>query len=331
MIDRRQFTGVSIFSIFQNVIENELKEIQEYINETASDLKDKQQKLEKDYEEANKEVDENAEYDAYSFFENDIYKYFKVFPVYTYNPLLLTLYGQFEIWLRKLCDFDSIKGFSKVNVNDLAGNNYIEKSRRYLKIVAEIDLEDTNSQWQKITSIQKIRNCIAHNDSNINKNKSVPIDKQELFPILINDNRIEFDKNKGDFYIKEPEFLLDTITLIKEYLINIISKLKVRRVIAKNMTTPVDNATWGQEKTEDLIKQVISSLNLIDNNEFRKDEFKDSDLKNNIKGTLESMVANLTKLLSFFSNGKWEVVDQKYIIEEREKGLEKIRQLYNIE
>ena len=102
MIERRQFKGTSIFLVFQNLIEMELKEVEEYINETSSDLKAKQEKLDKDYEEANKEVEEDAEYDVHSFFEDDIHKYFKVFPIYTYNPLLLTLYGQFENWLKKV-------------------------------------------------------------------------------------------------------------------------------------------------------------------------------------------------------------------------------------
>lgn len=330
MIDRRQFKGTSVFTIFQKLIEMELSDIEDYINEISSELKTKQEKLEKDYDEASSEVEEDTEFDIHSYFEDDLRKYFKVFPVYTYNPLLLTIYGQFENWLKKLCDLDSRKGFSKVKVADLAGNNYIEKSRRYLTLVAEINLEDTKSEWQKITEIQKIRNSIAHNDANIIRDKSKPIEKQELYKTLLADKRIEFDKEKGGFYIKEKEFLIDTIALIKNYLITVISKLKDRKVIAKNTTMPFDNATWGQEKAETLLKQVISALNLLDTDEGRTDEFKDADLKANLRNSFESMTFNLTKLYSFFSNGKWDVVDQKYIVDERERGLEKIKSIYDI-
>ena len=96
------------------------------------------------------------------------------------------------------------------------------------------------------------------------------------------------------------------------------------------MSMPHDNTTWGQEKAETLLKQVISALNELDKNEKRTDEYKDSDLKSNLRGTFESMTFNITKLYSFFANGKWEVVDQKYIVDEREKGLEKIKNLYDI-
>jgi hypothetical protein len=71
-------------------------------------------------------------------------------------------------------------------------------------------------------------------------------------------------------------------------------------------------------------------LNELDKNEKRTDEYKDSDLKSNLRGTFESMTFNITKLYSFFANGKWEVVDQKYIVDEREKGFEKIKNLYEI-
>jgi hypothetical protein len=329
MKDRRQYKGTSIFLIFRQLIHSELTEIEEYINEISSDLLEKQKRLDEDYEKANSEVADNAEFDPHFFFEDDINKYFKVFPIYTYNPLLLTLYGQFENWLKKLCDLDSRKGFSQIKVSDLAGINYIEKSRRYLKLVSEINFEGTENEWRRITEIQKIRNCIAHSNSNMYKNKSQPIEKQELYTCLLNDNRIELDNLKGDFYIKDKEYLLDVIDLIKKYLDYIIDQLKGRKVIAKNTTMPFNNENWGKEKSETLIKMVISSLELLDKNEIRDDEFKDANLKANLRGTFESMTHDLTKLYAFFSNGKWEITDQDIIVKEREDGLNKLRQIYN--
>jgi len=330
MVDRRKFKGTSIFRVFKNLIELELREIEDYLNEISTDLADKQQRLDEDYKNANAQVQDDPEFDPHFFFEDDIHKYFKVFPVYTFNPLLLTLYGQFETWLKKLCDLDHRKGFSKVKVSDLAGSNYIEKSRKYMELIAEVSVSATDKNWIRITEIQKIRNCIAHNNSNIIKNKQVPIEKQELYNLLLNDSRFNFNKERGDFYIKDKEFLFEVISLMKSYLFDLIEQLQVRKVIAKNTTMPYDNTTWGQEKTETLLKQVISSLDLLDKNEIRTDEFKDTDLKGNLRGTFESMTFNLTKLYSFFSSGKWEVVDQKYIVEERLDGLKKLKDIYGI-
>ncbi|TDO28145.1 hypothetical protein [Sediminibacterium goheungense] len=330
MVDRRKFKGTSIFRVFKNLIELELREIEDYLNEISTDLADKQQRLDEDYKNANAQVQDDPEFDPHFFFEDDLHKYFKVFPVYTFNPLLLTLYGQFETWLKKLCDLDHRKGFSKVKVSDLAGSNYIEKSRKYMELIAEVSVSATDKNWIRITEIQKIRNCIAHNNSNIVKNRQIAIEKQELYNILLNDSRFNFNKERGDFYIKDKEFLFEVINLMKLYLFDLIEQLQIRKVIAKNTTMPFDNAIWGQEKTETLLKQVISSLDLFDKNEIRTDESKDTDLKASIRGTFESMTFNLTKLYSFFSSGKWDVVDQKYIVDERENGLKKLKGIYGI-
>ena len=329
MVDKRQYKGISLFSIFKNIIESELKEFEDYIIEISSALKEKQDKLEEDYNKATINTVENEEIDIHSFFEEDLNKYFKVFPIYTFNPLLLTIFGQFENWLKKLCDLDSRKGFSEIKVSDIAGNNYIEKSRSYLKIVSEISLESTNSEWKKITEIQKIRNCIVHNDSNIIVNKNIAIDKQELYMIVSKDNRIKFDGSNGNFYIQDKQFLLEVIVLIKNYLLDVIEKLKVRKVVAKNIAMPHDNTNWGKEKSEILLKMLIFSLDLIDENENRDDEFKDSDLKFNLQGNLKSMGHNLTKLFAFFSNGQWETTDSDIIFKERNEGLERLKKIYN--
>ena len=60
----------------------------------------------------------------------------KYFP-FTHTTFVLTLYGQFENWLKTLRRMTAVKDFQS-EVKDLAGNNYIEKTRRYLEIVAEL-------------------------------------------------------------------------------------------------------------------------------------------------------------------------------------------------
>jgi len=325
MIDTRQYTTASLFAIFQELIEMELKEIEEYINEVSSDLSAKQKDLEKEYRRAEASIkqDDDDEDHPYFHFEDDINKYFKVFPVYTYNPLLLTLYGQFEVWLKRLCVLDYEKGLSQVKITDLAGNNYIEKSRKYLSKVAGISLDNTSSDWQRINDIQKMRNCIAHNESNIMMNQSLAIEKQDLYNTFLIDKRIEFNEISGDFYIKDKSFLLEVIQLIKVYVIDIIKALEKRKVVAKNMTMPFDNTDWGVEKSGLAIESIITLLNTLD-----KKEFKDFELRESLRETLRSMTHNVTKLLAFFSSGIWDSKDTELIFEAREKGLQKLITIY---
>ena len=72
----------------------------------------------------------------------------------------------------------------------------------------------------------------------------------------------------------------------------------------------------------------LSGLNQIDSCKKRTDEYRFDDTLHNLEGLLGSMSWDLTKLFSFFSNGNWETSDRDLIINERENGLEKLKNLY---
>lgn len=330
-MDRRQFKATSIYFILQDIIDTELNDIEKYINEVSDDLTQKQKTVNNDFEVAMNDAEDEDFEKINLYFEDDIHKFHKILPIYTFNPTLLMLYGLFETWLKKLCDYHHKRKFSNIKVNDLAGNNYIEKSRRYLNLVADIDMTNSETDWQKIVIAQKIRNCIAHNNSNIITNKQVEIEKQELYKIIKTDGRFYFDEKQGNFYIQDKEYLFEIIKLFKSYLTNITVQLSKRKVYARNTSMPYDNTSWGQEKTESLLKDVIHGLKLLDLNEERTDEFKDSDLKHNLRGHFGSMAWNLTKLYSFFCDGEWEVKDRDKICNERENGLEELKKIYKSE
>jgi hypothetical protein len=328
MIDRRKFKATSIYVILQDIIDTELNDIEKYIEEVAGELLEKQKKVDKDYEAAIKQTQSEDGFYVNSFFEDDIHKYHRILPIYTFNPTLLMLYGLFENWLKKLCDYHHRRKFSEIKVNDLAGNNYIEKSRKYLNLVADIDLSSVERVWQQIAFIQKVRNCIAHNNSNLITNKNAPIEKQELFNYIKSDTRFYLDEKQGNFFIQDKEVLKETIHLFKQYLSTITSQLSKKNVYVRNTSMPFDNTSWGQEKTETLLKDVIHGLELLDLNDKRTDEFKDTDLKFNLRGHFASMAWNLTKLYSFFCDGDWEVKDRDLICNKREEGLEDLKKIY---
>lgn len=331
MVDRRFFKGESIFNMFKRKIQFELENIKSFIEEISGYITDKQREIEKSYDIAINEIEGEVDYenDPSFFFDDDIHKYNEVFPKHYYNPLLLSIYGLFENWLKKLCDIDSKRGFSNVKVNDLAGSNYIEKSRKYLKIVAELNLDDSENDWQKIKQIQKVRNAIAHNDSNIKTEKNRELEKQELYTILKNDTRIELNESIGSFYIKDKEFIFEVIELITKYLNFVISNLASRKVVAKNTIMPYNNDCWGQEKTENIIIELIQCLDLLDDFHKRTDEYRESDFKVNLEGKIGSIMYDATKVYSFFCDGKWETKDRDIIMKERKKGFEKIKKIYN--
>lgn len=108
----------------------------------------------------------------------------------------------------------------------------------------------------------------------------------------------------------------------------LVERLTANQVIARNTSMPFNNAIWGEEKAEMLLKEIILGIHLLNENETRKDSFKDSDFKANMKGRFSQMAYNITKLYAFFCDGHWEVKDRDLIIEKGEEGFKQIKKAY---
>jgi len=193
---------------------------------------DSRQSIKKMQEDFNKSVEEEAkkhpqeEQEIYEWYEDQYYQYSEVYPVLFMNSTALSLYSFFEFNLKSLCHTLYVQKKYSKNPDKLTGNNYIEKSKRYLKLYAGIDLTDIEKLWQEITKFQKIRNCIVHNNSNIIKNKGQKIEKQPLYQIIKKNKNLELNKEKGTFIIKDDQFLLDFCDIIEKYFVSVVEKLE---------------------------------------------------------------------------------------------------------
>lgn len=310
--DYRHFEGTSMFLIYNDIIKNSFDYIKEFIEEAADNLDQKQKESNSNYESWRQEAERDPQIeDAWRFpLEDQLHKYYNIFPTYTFNPMLLVIYGFFESWMKKLCMLHHRKGFNKISVDDLAGNNYIEKSRRYLELVAGLSFDSKDEQWKRITLIQQIRNRIAHHSSNIKKYPEKTVESQPLYPEIRKMPEIELDGETGDFYIAQKSFLSNTIDLLQNYLVRISKALDGIKVVARAASLPNDMTAWGQEKTRSLMKDIIF-------------------LKEHGKVTVpRSMAWNLTKLYAFFTDGPWQPGDADLILEKGEEGLAELKQLY---
>jgi hypothetical protein len=321
-IDRRMYKGMNLLRVGLESIRIELGSLDDYIDETATTLERKQRELEKRYKEArDKNPEDDSELDMY--FSDEFHRYHELFPTFTFNSILVSQFSFFESRLKFLCELHHRKKFSNVKLNDLNGSD-IEKCRRYLTLVAEINFDSFQDKWKKITDIQKLRNAIIHNSSKIANEK----ENNSILNFIRADKRIEYTEQHGDFYINDVSFLKDFSKLLLDFFILLVDKLAATKVVARNTSMPYDNTAWGQEKTEKLLKEIIHGLALLKDNETRTDEFKDSDLKANIRGLLGSMTFDLTKLYAFFCDGDWEVKDRELIMEQGEEGLEHLKKVY---
>ncbi len=239
-----------------------------------------------------------------------------------YHTLLVAVFSTIEDGLKKLCNADQYRGFTTLKVKDLAGNNYIEKSRIYFDKVAEINLEPVSNEWRRIKEFQKIRNAIVHNNSRITFSNDSSIDKSTLFQILKKYKHVVIDNETGRFYICDKEFVLSIIKQVMNYLDFIISTLSEKKVIARNTTLPYNNDLWGEEKITRIIEAVIYC------HEERRKACKS--LVDDTEQYTCGILGNATKILSFFCDGEWSPGDGKYIYEYGKDGLKKLVKKYKM-
>lgn len=212
----------------RGTIESEIKSFKEYIIDNRFSIKKQQESFNKMLEEQVKSNPDDTQ-EIYEWHEDQYYQYNEFYPATFNNSTLLSLYSFFEFNLRHLCiTLDRHKKYS-IQLEDLSGQNYIEKSRKYLNLVVNLDLTDLDSAWQAIIKFQKIRNCIVHNNSSIIKQKDQPIKKQPLYQIVKNNANLKLNEKKGTFIISNDQFLLDVTDTIEKYLVTIIKKLEGRK------------------------------------------------------------------------------------------------------
>lgn len=157
-------------------------------------------------------------------------KIHQVFPHFFRLSTFVGLYSYFENKLTRLCDaFQEKKNFT-LKSSDLSGENLIERSKRYLRLVAQLDLDSLNNEWMKIKDYQKLRNCFTHNGSNIIREKLKDLKDQSLFPIVKAFSHLDLSPY-GIVYISNDDFLFEFIDVQKTYMSKLvgIADIKFRK------------------------------------------------------------------------------------------------------
>lgn len=217
-----------ILEFHRVTILTEIKSFKDYIIENHNSMSERQTAFNDMIEEKVKSYPDN-EQEVYEWFEDDLYQYNEFYPTMFNNSTLLSIYSFFEFSLKNLCTSLSKYWQYKIQLDDLDGRNYIEKSKKYLILIANLDLTDIDSIWQEITKFQKIRNNIVHNNSNIIRQKDKPLEKQLLYPIVNSNRYLKLNIEKGTFIIENNQFLLDMLDLIEKYLTSIIGKFDINK------------------------------------------------------------------------------------------------------
>lgn len=157
--------------------------------------------------------------DSEDFFKSVYYLDYIKIPSHFYNSSIVSLYTFFETNLNTICEKIQIEVDIVVGLNDLAGSNIIQKARRFLSKFVNIEFDQIDKEWIRITDFQKLRNLIVHENSHIRN------DSKEDQKLLSQFNGIKLEKDNS-FFIISADLLFDFLSKIEIFLINIYTQIE---------------------------------------------------------------------------------------------------------
>jgi hypothetical protein len=132
------------------------------------------------------------------------------------HSLYVTGFSYFENYLRSISKQIEQKSNSKVKLNDISGNGSLDRYRKFIFLVGEIEFANSNSKiWHKMLEFKTIRNSIIHHYGQIDKHIEL-VEKHNLF----------FGPSKKMIRIKNIDFLRDFCETSVEYMTGISEEIK---------------------------------------------------------------------------------------------------------
>ncbi len=226
-IDRSKFKSMKRLVIYRDYIQIEFSQIKDYVNETKDLIRSKQKELEKYIDdEIEKDPHPDTEREIVDHFIDDLLKYDRTYIELLMNSTFATSYSLFESSFSRICTYAQLEKGSQLHLNDLSGQGIINKCRKYIEKVIEIDLSSLNTEWEEIKNYSKVRNLIVHNSSNFKKDKTKALEDQEMYSFLATNSSIQLKTvGRGDFYINDHQFIIDFCEKGESYLNKVITKI----------------------------------------------------------------------------------------------------------
>jgi len=200
--------SIELLELFIKNVEDQIEvSIQEYFNKKETLVLDEHQEID-----SAKNIDVYQGLDGKAWDLEGVFK--EYFPNLQRRSAFLSLYGFLEHELDKLCMLYKKSYSLNIDFRDLKDLG-IERSVKYLSIVAALPIDKGNYKWGRVKSIQKIRNIIVHNDG-----KLIDLDgnQRKVEQQIVSDN--EFLTGENDILIMKGYlvFVLEAFDCLFKYI-----------------------------------------------------------------------------------------------------------------
>ncbi len=199
----------------QNFIEFtdfEIDPIVSFINETSHMINEKQSEIDNKFQEWERMHENDPDMpSAFDVFENEIFEHER-FSTILLQSTFITIYSKLENTFFDICEFCRKNFEHSIDVKDLAGRNYIQRFKKYLKLVIGINLSSIETDWNDIIKYQRIRNTFVHKGGEIKNIES------DLETFINNTDGISYDLSTKKIVLESIKFNIDFCNIVKQFI-----------------------------------------------------------------------------------------------------------------
>lgn len=121
--------------------------------------------------------------------------------------MIIGVYGCFEFWIQKICDYHELKNNLALSYKDIRGKHDLHTYHKYLTLVAGLNLVPVQTSYQRLDDLRKVRNIVVHNGGHTPKEKENELSKIDGISVL------------GSLVVITEEFVSDLLTHAKRFAI----------------------------------------------------------------------------------------------------------------
>ncbi len=154
------------------------------------------------------EFDTEEEFESYV--QSNINSDLEIYPKSLWYSLFTQSYFFFENDLNELCKKLQQLKECNISLSDFNGKG-ISRARKYLTKVMEVDFASVETEWNKVTILQKIRNIISHRAGNLNNSNH-----EQVIRDYFKDRDEEMIDENGYILINQP-IVVDAADTFREF------------------------------------------------------------------------------------------------------------------
>lgn len=140
------------------------------------------------------------------------------------KSFLVSLYSFMELWLLRECRTQlKLREEIKISLSDLRGNGLEKAKTCFSKVLKNEYAFGTSEDWQFVTQLKAIRNCIVHRQGSLSGLSDLPLtsEMKTLQKFVENEEHLHFYSTGKQIFV-EYDFCIKSLLIVKRFMMNLI-------------------------------------------------------------------------------------------------------------